>query len=73
VQVQVHAEGDAGVEVEAEGVDVSAGESPTDAPVDAADVDFLVQVSKFSSARSNAVLKSGSCCFTRKLFMGGMV
>jgi hypothetical protein len=70
------AEGDAeldavveGVAVVAEGVDdVAAGEaSPTDL-VDGADF-VLVHVSKFPSARSNAVLKSGSCCFNSKLFM----
>jgi hypothetical protein len=57
-----------GVADEADGVGVVAGEaSPTDL-VDAAGF-VLVQVSKFPSARSKAVLKSGSCCFTRKLFM----
>jgi hypothetical protein len=70
----VQAEGDA--EYDAEGVDVdvdvAAGVLLSPSDVDAAGFD-LVQVSKFSSARSNAVLKSGSCCFTRKLFMGGMV
>jgi hypothetical protein len=74
VQVEVEVEGDAeGVDADAEGVDadvdadVDASGSPTD--VDAADLG-LVQVSKFPCARSNAVLKSGSCCLMRTLFMG---
>jgi hypothetical protein len=81
----VQAEGDAELEVDADAddddadVDFAAGVllSPFDVDVDV-DVDAvgcfdMVHVSKLPSARSNAVLKSGSCCLTRKLFMGGML
>jgi imidazole glycerol phosphate synthase subunit HisF len=74
----VQAEGDAEFDTDASGVnvdvDVAAGVLLSPFDVDGADDGFdLVQVSKFPSARSNAVLKSGSCCLIRKLFMGGMV
>ena len=65
---------DAESDADDEGVDIDAGAALLLSPFDVDGADFdLVQVSKLPSARSNAVLKSGSCCFTRKLFMGGMV
>jgi hypothetical protein len=66
--VQADADDEADAAADEEGADVTTRESPTDDPVDAADLCW-VQVSKLPSARSKAVLKSGSCCFKRKLFM----